>query len=66
MRNRIYIYKKLENLEATISNLRRIVNTQEPIESYKINVNKALGLVEEIKDAIQSQPLSPSEINVIK
>jgi len=66
MRNRNYIYKKLENLEATISNLRRIVNTQEPIESYKINVNKALGLVEEIKDAIESQPLSPSEINVIK
>ena len=66
MRNRNYIYKKLENLEATISNLRRIVNTQEPIESYKINVNKALGLVEEIKDAIEAQPLSPSEINVIK
>ena len=66
MRNRNYIYKKLENLEATISNLRRIVNTQEPIESYKINVNKALGLVEEIKDAVESQPLSPSEINVIK
>tara|TARA_Y100000114_G_scaffold109331_1_gene102827 strand:- start:730 stop:930 length:201 start_codon:yes stop_codon:yes gene_type:complete len=66
MRNRNYIYKKLENLEATINNLRRIVNTQEPIESYKINVNKALGLVEEIKDAIESQPLSPSEINVIK
>ena len=66
MRYRNYIYKKLENLEATISNLRRIVNTQEPIESYKINVNKALGLVEEIKDAIESQPLSPSEINVIK
>ena len=66
MRNRNYFYKNLENLEATISNLRRIVNTQEPIESYKINVNKALGLVEEIKDAIESQPLSPSEINVIK
>jgi len=66
MRNRNYIYNKLENLEATINNLRRIVNTQEPIESYKINVNKALGLVEEIKDAVESQPLSPSEINVIK
>ena len=60
------IYKKLDTLESTINNLRRIVNTQEPIESYKINVNKALGLVEEIKDAIESQPLSPSEINVIK
>ena len=66
MRNRNYIYKKLDTLESTINNLRRIVNTQEPIESYKINVNKALGLVEEIKDAIESQPLSPSEINVIK
>ena len=66
MRNRNYIYKKLENLEATINNLRRIVNPQEPIEANKINVNKALGLVEEIKDAIESQPLSPSEINVIK
>ena len=66
MRNRNYIYKKLDTLESTINNLRRIVNTQEPIESYKINVNKALGLVEEIKDAVESQPLSPSEINVIK
>ena len=66
MRNRNYIYKKLDTLESTINNLRRIVKTKEPIESYKINVNKALGLVEEIKDAIESQPLSPSEINVIK
>ena len=36
MKNRNLIYKKLENLEFTLTNLRRIVNTQEPIETYKV------------------------------
>ena len=66
MRNRNYIYRKLDTLESTLNNLRRIVNTQEPIESYRVNVNKALSLVEDVKDAVESQPLSPSEINVVK
>tara|TARA_Y100000361_G_scaffold97994_1_gene87854 strand:- start:483 stop:683 length:201 start_codon:yes stop_codon:yes gene_type:complete len=66
MKNRNLIYKKLENLEFTLTNLRRIVNTQEPIETYKINIEKALGLLDNIKDIVESQPLGPSEINPIR
>ena len=63
MRNRNYIYKKLENLEATISNLRRIVNTQEPIETYKINIGKAMSIVDEVQSMIDREPFSPEERN---
>jgi|TARA_R100000084_G_C4650845_1_gene149628 hypothetical protein len=66
MKNRNLIYKKLENLEFTLTNLRRIVNTQEPIETYKVNIEKALGLLDNIKDIVESQPLGPSEINPIR
>ena len=63
MRNRNLIDRKLENLEATLNNLQRIVNTQEPIEVYKINIEKALGLVDELRDMIEGEPMSPGEIN---
>ena len=49
MRNRNLIYKKINSLESTLTNLKRIVNTQEPIESYKINLDKAQGLVEDVE-----------------
>ena len=49
MRNRNLIYKKINTLESTLTNLKRIVNTQEPIESYKINIDKAQGLVEDVR-----------------
>ena len=58
MKNRNLIDRKLINLEATLTNLRRIVNTQEPIEVYKININKALGIVDELKDMIESEPIT--------
>ena len=66
MKNRNLIYKKLESLEFTLNNLRRIVNTQEPIETYKLNIEKALGLLDNIKDIVESQPLDVSEINPIR
>jgi hypothetical protein len=66
MRNRNLVNKKLENLEATLTNLRRIVNTQEPIEVYKINIGKALGLVEELKDMVEMEPMSPNEVNRLR
>ena len=56
MKNRNLIYKKLESLEFTLNNLRRIVNTQEPIETYKLNIEKALGLLDNVKDIVESQP----------
>jgi|TARA_Y100000401_G_C8147717_1_gene138023 hypothetical protein len=66
MRNRNLIYKKINSLESTLTNLKRIVNTQEPIESYKINLNKAQELVEDVRGLIESQPMDPSEINPIR
>ena len=66
MRNRNLIYRKINTLEATLTNLKRIVNTQEPIESYKINLNKAQALVEDIRGLVESQPMDPSEINPIR
>tara|TARA_R100001443_G_scaffold110995_3_gene123447 strand:- start:2466 stop:2666 length:201 start_codon:yes stop_codon:yes gene_type:complete len=66
MRNRNLIYKKINSLESTLTNLKRIVNTQEPIESYKINLGKAQGLVEDVRGLIESQPMDPSEINPIR
>ena len=63
MRNRNLVNKKLDNLESTLINLQRIVNTQEPIESYRVNIIKAQGLVSDIKDMVESQPMSPSELN---
>ena len=66
MKNRNLIYKKLEALEFTLTNLRRIVNTQDPIETYQVNIEKALGLLDNIKDIVESQPLDASEINPIR
>ena len=66
MRNRNLIYKKINTLESTLTNLKRIVNTQEPIESYKIKIEKAQGLVEDVRGLVESQPMDPSEINPIR
>ena len=66
MRNRNLIYRKINSLESTLTNLKRIVNTQEPIESYKINLDKAQGLVEDVRGLIENQPMDPSEINHIR
>ena len=66
MRNRNLIYKKINTLESTLTILKRIVNTQEPIESYKINIDKAEGLVEDVRGLVESQPMDPSEINPIR
>jgi hypothetical protein len=63
MRNRNLVNKKLDNLESTLINLQRIVNTQQPIESYRANIIKAQGLVNDIRDMVESQPMSPSELN---
>ena len=63
MRNRNLLDKKLSILEGTLTVLENIVNTQQPIESYKINIVKAQGVVDEIRDMIEAEPMSPSEMN---
>lgn len=63
MRNRNLLNQKLDNLEGTLTILQNIVNTQQPIESYKINIGKAQSLLEDIRDMVESQPMSPNELN---
>ena len=63
MRNRNLLDRKLETLDSTLIILQNIVNTQQPIETYKINIGKAQAIVEEIRDMVESEPMSPSEIN---
>lgn len=63
MRNRNLLNKKLETLESTLINLKRIVNTQEPVEVYRMNIDKAINTADEIRDMIEAEPLSPNEIN---
>ena len=63
MRNRNLLNQKLETLNATLTNLRRIVNTQEPIETYKINIGKTMSIVDEVQSMIDREPFSPEERN---
>ena len=65
MRNRNLLNRKLENLEATLITLQRIVNTQESIEVYKINIGRGLALIEELKDMVEMEPMAPGEINML-
>ena len=63
MRNRELLYRKLETLDHTLINLQRIVNTQEPIESYRANIVKAQGLLDDVRSMIEREPRSPQEQN---
>ena len=63
MRNRSLMQKKMETLESILINLQRIVKTQEPIDVYVQNIQKGLDVVEDLKSMIESEPLSPGEVN---
>lgn len=65
MRNRNLINRKLDNLEATLVTLQQIVNRQSPIEAYKANIVKAQGLVEDLRDMVEAEPIAPTEMNRI-
>lgn len=63
MRNRNLLNRKLDALDHTLITLKRIVNTQEPIESYKLNIVKAQGIIDDIKSMVELEPFSPNERN---
>jgi len=65
MRNRNLLNQKLDNLETTLITLEQIVNRQSPIETYRANIVKAQGLVEDIKDMVEREPMSSTELNKI-
>jgi hypothetical protein len=63
MRNRNLINRKLDNLEATLKTLNSIVNTQSPIESYRANIVKAEGIVDELRSMVEAEPMASNELN---
>jgi hypothetical protein len=63
MRNRNLMQKKIETIESILTNLQRIVNTQEPVEVYRNNIEKGLEIIEDVKSMIEAEPLSPNEVN---
>jgi hypothetical protein len=63
MRNRNLVNKKLDNLETTLITLQQIVNRQSPIETYRANIIKAQGLVEDLRDMVEREPFSSNELN---
>ena len=65
MRNRNLINRKLDNLETTLITLQQIVNRQSPIESYKANIIKAQGLVSDLRDMVEAEPIAPTEMNKV-
>ena len=48
MRNRNLINRRLEQLDHTLINLQRIVNTQEPLSTYKEGIQKAQNIIEDL------------------
>jgi len=65
MRNRNLINRKLDNLETTLITLQQIVNRQSPIEAYKANIIKAQGLVSDLRDMVEAEPIAPTELNKV-
>ena len=65
MRNRNLVNRKLDQLETTLITLQQIVNRQSPIESYKANIIKAQGLVDDLRDMVEREPMSSSELNKV-
>ena len=57
------INRKLETLDHVLINLQRIVNTNEPIQTYKQGIEKGKDIVEEIRSMIEREPNSPQERN---
>ena len=58
MTNRELINRKLETLDHVLINLQRIVNTNEPISTYKIGIEKGQELVEELKTMVEREPMT--------
>jgi len=63
MKNRETVNRKLEKLDHILINLQRIVNTQEPITTYKEAIEKGQDVVDEIRSMIEREPRSAYEQN---
>ncbi len=65
MRNRNLIINKIEHLEGFLKTLRFIVERREPLETYLSYLSTSEETLSDIKSLIESQDLSPNELNKI-
>jgi hypothetical protein len=65
MRNRNLIDRKLSILEGSLVNLQRIVQTREPIQTYKDTIAQALETLDDLRGMVEAEPMSPGEMNKV-
>lgn len=61
MRYRNRTNSLLEKLDGRLQSLKRIVNRQEPIDTYINTIEQAQLLVEELKSIVEAEPIAPNE-----
>lgn len=61
MRYRNRTNSLLEKLDGRLQSLKRIVQRQEPIDSYLKTIDDTQSIVEELKSIIEAEPLAPNE-----
>lgn len=61
MRYRNRTNSLLEKLDGRLQSLKRIVNRQEPIDTYINTIEQAQSLVEELKSIVEAEPIAPNE-----
>lgn len=55
MKRKNYIQNQIVSLDATLANMRRIVNTSAPREEYLEQINKAISIVESLESLIEQE-----------
>lgn len=63
MRNREYVYGKLESLDSILIKIKYLINTGNSIQDIFNNIEFGKELIDEIKSQIENEPMSPNELN---
>lgn len=63
MRNRDLIDKKLSIVEGIMVTLSNIIKTNQPVEEYHKNIERAKTLLNEAREIVSLEPLTPGEYN---
>ena len=63
MKHRNSILHELNKIEGLTNQLNFIVNQQQPIEEYKVALNKIRDCIEQTRAYVESEPISGYELN---
>lgn len=63
MRNREYVYGKLESLDSILTKIKYLINTSNSVQDIFNNIEYGKELIDEIKSQIENEPMSPNELN---